>query len=201
MAPMAQKETEEVGGDDIISKMKAQGRNILVLYGSQTGTAEDFSAGLAREAHRYEKMKAMVVDPEEIEYSILVFLVATYGEGDPTDNTQTIYDWLQDEEHDESLFEGQKFAVFVLGNKTYEFYNAMGIYFDKRLAELGGERISDLGLGDDDANIAEDFNAWKEQFWISVCRTFGVNRKETDGTIRQYKLNPQFNENRVFTGE
>jgi len=212
MAPMAKKETEEVGGDDIISKMKAKGRNILVLYGSQTGTAEDFSAGLAREAHRYEKMKAMVVDPEEIEYedlgrlseipnSVLVFLVATYGEGDPTDNTQTIYDWLQDEEHDESLFEGQKFAVFGLGNKTYEFYNAMGIYFDKRLVELGGERIVDLGLGDDDANIEEDFNAWKEQFWLSVCRTFKVNRKETDGTIRQYKLNSEFNKNRVFTGE
>ena len=40
--------------------------------------------------------------------------------------------------------------VFALGNKTYEHYNAMGIYVDKRLEELGGERVYECGLGDDD---------------------------------------------------
>lgn len=40
--------------------------------------------------------------------------------------------------------------VFALGNKTYEHYNAMGKYVDKRLEELGATRIFDLGLGDDD---------------------------------------------------
>ena len=46
---------------------------------------------------------------------------------------------------------GLNYAVFGLGNKTYEHYNAMGIYVDKRLEELGGKRIHELGLGDDDA--------------------------------------------------
>jgi len=40
--------------------------------------------------------------------------------------------------------------VFGLGNKTYEHYNAVGKYVDKRLAELGGVRVCELGLGDDD---------------------------------------------------
>lgn len=40
--------------------------------------------------------------------------------------------------------------VFALGNKTYEHYNAMGKYVDKRLEDLGAKRIFDLGLGDDD---------------------------------------------------
>ena len=31
----------------------------------------------------------------EIENSLLVFVVATYGEGDPTDNMQTSYDWIK----------------------------------------------------------------------------------------------------------
>ena len=39
-----------VGGGDIISRMKAKNRNILILYGSQTGTAEDFASTLAKEA-------------------------------------------------------------------------------------------------------------------------------------------------------
>ena len=41
---------------------------------------------------------------------------------------------------------GLNYAVFGLGNKTYEHYNAMGIYVDKRLEELGGKRIHDLGI-------------------------------------------------------
>lgn len=40
--------------------------------------------------------------------------------------------------------------VFGLGNKTYEHYNEMGKFFDTKLEELGGERIFELGLGDDD---------------------------------------------------
>lgn len=41
--------------------------------------------------------------------------------------------------------------VFGLGNKTYEHYNEVAIYVDKRLEELGATRVFELGLGDDDA--------------------------------------------------
>lgn len=43
-----------------------------------------------------------------------------------------------------------RLQVFALGNKTYEHYNAMGKYVDKKLVELGARRIFDLGMGDDD---------------------------------------------------
>jgi len=41
--------------------------------------------------------------------------------------------------------------VFGLGNKTYENYNSMGKFVDKKLEQLGAERVYELGLGDDDA--------------------------------------------------
>ena len=41
--------------------------------------------------------------------------------------------------------------VFGLGNKTYEHYNAMGKFVDRRMEELGATRVFELGLGDDDA--------------------------------------------------
>ena len=37
---------------------------MVVFYGSQTGTAEDFATRLCKDASRYQ-MKAMAADPEE----------------------------------------------------------------------------------------------------------------------------------------
>lgn len=43
------------------------------------------------------------------------------------------------------------YTVFGLGNKTYEHFNAMARLVDKRLAELGANRLHKKGEGDDDA--------------------------------------------------
>ncbi|XP_051965616.1 P450 (cytochrome) oxidoreductase b isoform X1 [Xyrauchen texanus] len=193
-----------------IEKMKKTGKNIIVFYGSQTGTGEEFANRLSKDAHRYG-MKGMVADPEEydmselsrlteIENSLAIFCMATYGEGDPTDNAQDFYDWLQEGDAD---LKGVKYTVFALGNKTYEHYNAMGKYVDKRLAELGAQRIFDLGMGDDDANLEEDFVSWREQFWPAVCEHFGVEATGEESSIRQYelKVHTDLNMNKIYTGE
>nr|XP_020861304.1 NADPH--cytochrome P450 reductase isoform X2 [Phascolarctos cinereus] len=190
--------------------MKKTGRNIVVFYGSQTGTAEEFANRLAKDAHRYG-MRGMAADPEEydladlsslpeIDNALALFCMATYGEGDPTDNAQDFYDWLQETDADLS---GVKFAVFALGNKTYEHFNAMGKYVDNRLEQLGAQRIFELGLGDDDGNLEEDFITWREQFWPAVCEHFGVEATGEESSIRQYELvvHTDENMNKVYTGE
>uniref|UniRef100_A0A3P8WTS6 NADPH--cytochrome P450 reductase n=2 Tax=Cynoglossus semilaevis TaxID=244447 RepID=A0A3P8WTS6_CYNSE len=194
-----------------IEKMKKTGKTIIVFYGSQTGTAEEFANRLSKDAQRYG-MKGMAADPEEydmgelsrlgeIPNSLAIFCMATYGEGDPTDNAQDFYDWLQ--ENDDEDLSGLNYSIFGLGNKTYEHYNAMGKYVDKRLEELGAKRIYDLGMGDDDGNIEEDFISWREQFWPAVCEHFGVESLGDDSSIRQYelKVHTDINMNKVFTGE
>lgn len=50
--------------NSFIKKLKSSGRSLVVFYGSQTGTAEEFAGRLAKEGIRY-KMKGMVADPEE----------------------------------------------------------------------------------------------------------------------------------------
>ena len=67
-----------------------------------------------------------------------------------------------------------KYAVFGLGNKTYEHFNAMAKFVDEKLLTLGGKRIHVLGMGDDDANLEDDFITWKEGFWQSVCAEFKI---------------------------
>jgi len=184
------------GADDsFIAKMKTSGRSVVAFYGSQTGTAEEFAGRLVKEAGRYG-LKGMVADPEEsdmeelsrlsdIPNSLAIFCMATYGEGEPTDNSQAFNDWLKESNAD---LKGMNYVVFGLGNKTYEHYNAMGIYVDKRLEELGATRIYELGLGDDDGSLEEDFISWKENFWPKVCEHFGLDTTATDVNMRQYKL-------------
>uniref|UniRef100_A0A8C4WQB5 Cytochrome p450 oxidoreductase n=1 Tax=Gopherus evgoodei TaxID=1825980 RepID=A0A8C4WQB5_9SAUR len=202
--------TSSVRESSFVEKMKKTGRNIVVFYGSQTGTAEEFANRLSKDAHRYG-MRGMSADPEEydlsdlsrlseIDNSLAVFCMATYGEGDPTDNAQDFYDWLQETDTD---LTGLRFAVFGLGNKTYEHFNAMGKYVDKRLEQLGAQRIFELGMGDDDGNLEEDFITWREQFWPAVCEHFGVEATGEESSIRQYELvvHTDINMNKVYTGE
>lgn len=196
--------------NSFIKKLKTSGRSLIVFYGSQTGTAEEFAGRLAKEGIRY-KLKGMVADPEEcdmeelvhlktIPNSLAVFCLATYGEGDPTDNAMEFVDWLKSGDAD---LTGLNYAVFGLGNKTYEHYNEVAIYVDHKLEQLGAMRVIELGLGDDDANIEDDFITWKDKFWPAVCEFFGIEDAGEDVSIRQYKLTEHVDlpADRIYTGE
>lgn len=202
----------QVTENSFINKLKASGRSLVVFYGSQTGTGEEFAGRLAKEGIRY-KMRGMVADPEEcdmeeltklkeIPNSLAVFCVATYGEGDPTDNAMEFYEWLKTSDPD---LTGLNYAVFGLGNKTYEHYNAVAIYLDKRLEQLGACRVFELGLGDDDANIEDDFITWKDKFWPAVCEKYNIESTGEEELTRQFSLvthaPDEISPNNVFTGE
>lgn len=63
-----------------------------------------------------------------------------------------------------------KYAVFGLGNRTYDKFNEMAKVIDERMEELGAQRIFRTGLGDDDQNIESDFLVWKKGFAQAVCK-------------------------------
>jgi NADPH-ferrihemoprotein reductase len=139
-----------------------------IYFASQTGTAEGFARTIMAEAHKVGFEAKMIdledFEPEQVQNARLaVFLVATYGEGDPTDNSAKFYKWLKNE--DQSLpsdfLSSLQFTVFGLGNSQYENYNKMGRDFNEKLALLGAERVFDYGEGDDDATLEDDFENWK----------------------------------------
>ncbi|VDK49201.1 unnamed protein product [Anisakis simplex] len=168
---------------------------VLIMYGSQTGTAEELAGRLSKDLKRYG-IKALLIDPEEVDVEdfaripevndlLLVLCMATYGEGDPTDNAQQLHEYIN---NNDCNLSGVRYAVFGLGNKTYEHYNEMGKYFDRRLEELGAKRVHELGLGDDDGNLEEDFMRWREGFWPAVVQSFGWQISEEAGCERQYRF-------------
>ena len=196
---------------NFVEKMKRTGKNIVFFYGSQTGTAEEFATRLAKSAQKYG-MKGFAYDtenvedwdiladlPTEVEKGFAVFCMATYGEGEPTDNAMQFHAWLKDA--DISLPE-LKYCVFGLGNRTYEHFNSMGKFVDSQLTKLGADRLCELGLGDDDQNIEDDFVQWQENnFWPAVCKSFNIESTGEFTSVRQFALKEVPDSNRLFTGE
>ena len=61
-----QKGSQGSSHKSLIEKMKSSGKSIVVLFGSQTGTGEEFAQRLAKNSRLYG-LKTLVVDPEEID--------------------------------------------------------------------------------------------------------------------------------------
>ena len=156
---------------------------MLVLFGSQTGTAEDFGEQLVTEMESYgivAELKDMEdSDGEQLaEEKHVIFLVATYGEGEPTDNAKEMWDYLsKDCKEEDSPLKGVHFGIFGLGNTTYEHYNWMGRKLQERLPLLGAVEMLAYGEGDDDATLEDDFSEWKKSIWAPLCEHLGVKQE------------------------
>jgi NADPH-ferrihemoprotein reductase len=116
-----------------------------------------------------------------------VFLVATYGEGEAPDSAEPFLKIVKRKmgipvfpddaktEPDPSFLKDLEYAVFGLGNRQYEHYNAMGKFFDASLHQIGAKRILDLGMGDDDEDLEGDFEQWKDnQLWPGLTKRYHV---------------------------
>jgi NADPH-ferrihemoprotein reductase len=176
--------------------MDESNKNCVVFYGSQTGTAEDYASRLAKEGAARFGLKTMIADLEDYDFDnldqfpedkVAFFILATYGEGEPTDNAVEFYEFVNSDEP--SFSEGASvedgplsklhYVAFGLGNNTYEHYNLMVRNVDKALTKLGGKRVGEAGEGDDGAGtMEEDFLAWKEPMWQALVESLGLEERE-----------------------
>ncbi|WEW57356.1 NADPH cytochrome P450 reductase [Emydomyces testavorans] len=182
---------------NIIEKMDETGKNCVVFFGSQTGTAEDYASRLAKEGGQRFGLKTMVADLEDYDFEnldqfpedkIAFFVLATYGEGEPTDNAVDFYQFLTGEDvsfeggasPEEKPLSSLRYVAFGLGNNTYEHYNAMVRQVDAALTKLGARRIGAAGEGDDGAGtMEEDYLAWKEPMWKALVEEMNLEERET----------------------
>lgn len=177
----------DVGGSDrdIVKYIEKFNKNCIIFYGSQTGTAEDYASKLSKELSSRFGLKTMTADFanhdydnfDKIDNNVLVFfLLATYGEGEPTDNAVDFFEWLQ---NDADTLSTLKYSVFGLGNSTYEFYNKIGKDVDEILENKGGERFADYGEGDDGmGTLDEDFLTWKDNVFTSLKDNLNLEEHE-----------------------
>lgn len=178
---------------NIVEKMAESNKNCVVFYGSQTGTAEDYASRLAKEGKSRFGLETMVADLEDYDFDnldalpedkIAMFVLATYGEGEPTDNAVDFYEFITQEDAafsqaSDPPLEKLKFVAFGLGNNTYEHYNSMVRNVTKALQKWGATLIGTAGEGDDGAGtMEEDFLAWKDPMWSALAAKMGLEERE-----------------------
>lgn len=58
------------------------------------------------------------------------------------------------------------FALFSLGDSSYENYQAVGRYFDSKFEQLGATKLYPRGEGNSQFQTTEeDFDKWKKELW------------------------------------
>lgn len=178
---------------------------VKIFYGSQTGTAKGFANELSEEVKALgipaEVIDIKDYDPDDqlieecINKSVCVFLVATYTDGQPTENAEWFCKWLEEASTDfrygKTYLKGLRYAVFGLGNSVYVgHYNTVGKNFDKWLWMLSGKRIMTRGEGDcnvvksRNGSIQADFLAWKVKFLIRLQALAKGEKKSCSGNCK-----------------
>uniref|UniRef100_A0A8C0GY74 tRNA 4-demethylwyosine synthase (AdoMet-dependent) n=1 Tax=Chelonoidis abingdonii TaxID=106734 RepID=A0A8C0GY74_CHEAB len=130
--------------------------------------------------------------------NICVFLVATYTDGQPTENAAWFCKWLEEAVNDfrfgKTYLKGMRYAVFGLGNSVYvDHYNTVGKNIDKWLWMLSASRIMTRAEGDcsvaksEHGSIEADFDAWKGRFLARLQALRKGKKKPCSGNCKKGK--------------
>jgi len=151
------------------------GDSIMILYGSETGNAEEQAKNLLQDVTaRGMKAKVSAMDDFDFEelpnQQVLVVVVSTCGLGDFPMNCRTTWMNLQSQELPMTWLSGVKFCVFGLGDSTYAQFCVAAEAFDVRLGELGGKRILQRGVGDDrdEDRYYTGWEQWLPELWTAL---------------------------------
>ncbi|XP_006498509.1 NADPH-dependent diflavin oxidoreductase 1 isoform X5 [Mus musculus] len=154
---------------------------LLVLFGSQTGTAQDEAERLGREARRRRLgCRVQALDSYSvanlIREPLVIFVCATTGQGDPPDNMKNFWRFIFRKSLPSSSLCQMDFAVLGLGDSSYAKFNFVAKKLHRRLLQLGGSALLPPCLGDDQHELGPDaaIDPWVGDLWEKIMVMYPV---------------------------
>ncbi|EMA4766357.1 NADPH-dependent assimilatory sulfite reductase flavoprotein subunit [Cronobacter sakazakii] len=137
---------------------------ITLISASQTGNARRVAEAL-RDDLLAAQLNVNLVNAGDYKFKqiaqekLLIVVASTQGEGDPPEEAVALHKFLLSKKAPK--LDGMAFAVFGLGDTSYEHFCQAGKDFDTRLAELGAERL--LDRVDADVEYQAAAQAWRQR--------------------------------------
>ncbi|XP_061887354.1 NADPH-dependent diflavin oxidoreductase 1 [Entelurus aequoreus] len=152
---------------------------LLILYGSQTGTAQDTAQRIARQALR-RRLQVHVLPLDDydvanlISESLVVFVCSTTGQGDPPDNMKNFWRFLFKKTLPVGSLCRLDCAILGLGDSSYPKFNFVAKKLHKRLVQLGATLLLPVGLADDQHDLGPDaiVDVWLTSFWQNMAALY-----------------------------
>lgn len=155
-------------------------RPLLVLYGSDMGTAERIAKELADLARLHGIRSEAATLNERLgnlpQEGALIIITSSYN-GKPPNNAKQFVQWLELVEPGE--LRGVRYAVFGCGDHNWAAtYQAVPRFIDEQLAQKGATRFSPRGEADASGDFEKQLEAWKSQMWADAIKTFDLKLNE-----------------------
>lgn len=137
---------------------------VTLISASQTGNARRLAEQL-RDDLLAAKLSVNLVNAGDYKFKqiaqerLLVVVASTQGEGEPAEEAVALHKFLFSKKVPK--LPETAFAVFGLGDTSYEHFCQAGKDFDNKLAELGAERL--LDRVDADVEYQESAQQWRQQ--------------------------------------
>ncbi|XP_032682772.1 NADPH-dependent diflavin oxidoreductase 1-like isoform X1 [Odontomachus brunneus] len=155
---------------------------VRVLYGSETGTAQDVAEQIWKSAKR-KGLRSTVSSLEDYDMhsltsdQLVIFVVATTGQGDPPANMQRFWRLLLWKNLATNMLQDLAYGVLGLGDSSYQKFNFAAKKLNRRLAQLGGKELLPVGLADDQHDLGIDavIDPWVKKLWDEVGNTFNIS--------------------------
>jgi NADPH-ferrihemoprotein reductase len=155
---------------DIGKRLESLNKDLVVFWGSQSGTAETLANQLARGLHLRFGLDVLTADLSDYDPAsisnipstkLAIFVVSTYGEGGPSDNATEFWEWLGGDRN--RHLSQLKFMAFGLGNSNYKYYNKVVDEVESKFTRAGATLLLPTARADEaHGSTEEDFLAWVE---------------------------------------
>ncbi|KAH6625591.1 hypothetical protein C7974DRAFT_203369 [Boeremia exigua] len=154
-------------------------RRALVLYGSETGNAQDVAEEMGRLAERLrfdtEVAELNAVSLKQLlQHDVVLVAISTTGQGDLPPNSQAFWKALRSVRLRPGCLQRMKFASFGLGDTSYPKYNWAHRKLYNRLVQLGAQPICDRGESDEQhpEGIDGSFLPWTATLRSSLLQEY-----------------------------
>lgn len=156
------------------------GAPMTILFASDNGNAEGLAKRLGNRG-RARGLKTLVMAMDDYPFEDLsdeenvILMSSTAGQGEFPQNGRSFWDAIKD--NADLDLSSIKFSVFALGDSHYWprkedriFYNKPGKDLDTKIAFLGGRRLADIGLGDDQDpdGYQTGYAEWEPKLWQAL---------------------------------